>query len=352
MPKLIRFKDPADQVRESVETPPQKISIQNKGNFERMVSTGSTLLDLAISGGRVRGGGIPGGIILEIFGPSGAGKTSILCEVCAFAKHRGAEVKFLDPEARLDREYFRIYGVELDKKNYEMPNTVNEVFTFIQGWEPAEPPPGIMNIVATDSLAALTSELELSEKGDKMGMRIAKDFNAGLRKTCALIRKNNWLIANTNQIRHGDAGETTPGGMGIPFYSSLRIRVGPPPPGGGDKYLKKTSTFKEKQHEKIVGIHSRCRVVKSTVDDPFREADIYILFGYGIDDIRANLQFNKTICGETTYDAMGKAYKGINDAIKYVEENKLAKQLREKTIDLWEALNESFKEKRREKDRE
>ena len=61
MPKLIRFKDPADQVRESVETPPQKISIQNKGNFERMVSTGSTLLDLAISGGRVRGGGIPGG---------------------------------------------------------------------------------------------------------------------------------------------------------------------------------------------------------------------------------------------------------------------------------------------------
>ena len=32
-----------------------------------IVSTGSTQLDLAIYGGRVRGGGIPGGIIIEIF---------------------------------------------------------------------------------------------------------------------------------------------------------------------------------------------------------------------------------------------------------------------------------------------
>ena len=32
------------------------------GNTETLVSTGSTLLDLAISGGRKRGGGIPGGV--------------------------------------------------------------------------------------------------------------------------------------------------------------------------------------------------------------------------------------------------------------------------------------------------
>ena len=42
------------------------------GSLETVVSTGSTLLDLAISGGRIRGGGIPTGILMEIFGPSGA----------------------------------------------------------------------------------------------------------------------------------------------------------------------------------------------------------------------------------------------------------------------------------------
>jgi len=34
-----------------------------------VISTGSTLLDLSISGSRIRGGGLPGGIIVEIFGP-------------------------------------------------------------------------------------------------------------------------------------------------------------------------------------------------------------------------------------------------------------------------------------------
>lgn len=353
MPKLIRRppggKSPADQVREAARSPSSPLIVQNKGNFERVVSTGSTLLDLAISGGRVRGGGVPGGIIMEIFGPSGTGKTSILSEICADSQLRGAEVKFLDPEARLDREYSRIYGVELDKTNYDMPDTVKEVFDFILKWTPNEAPPGIMNVVATDSLAALTSELEMSEDGDKMGMRIAKDFNAGLRKTCALIRKNNWLIANTNQIRYGKkSGETTPGGMGIPFFSSLRIRVGIPTQ---NKFIKKTTKFKGKDHEKTIGIHSKCTIVKSTVDDPYREADIYIIFGYGIDDIRANLQFCKTTMGETTYNAIDKNYQSLAHAVSHVSNAGFARELKERTIDLWEELNEQFKEKRVPKER-
>mgnify|MGYP006961769342 CR=1 FL=1 len=38
----------------------------NDGDISRIISTGSTLLDLAITGGRVRGGGVPGGILVEI----------------------------------------------------------------------------------------------------------------------------------------------------------------------------------------------------------------------------------------------------------------------------------------------
>ena len=37
-------------------------------DMTKTVSTGSTLLDLTISGRRRREGGIPGGIIVEIFG--------------------------------------------------------------------------------------------------------------------------------------------------------------------------------------------------------------------------------------------------------------------------------------------
>ena len=51
------------------------------GNFETVISTGSTLLDLAISGKRVHGGGLPSGILVEVFGPSGSGKTVLLSEI-------------------------------------------------------------------------------------------------------------------------------------------------------------------------------------------------------------------------------------------------------------------------------
>lgn len=345
MSKLITRKPSAAN---QLEEPPPKLILQNRGDFNVVISTGSTLLDLAISGGRIRGGGIPGGIILEIFGPSGSGKTSILSEICADAQLRGGEVKFLDPEARLDREYTRIYGVDLDKTNYERPETVKEVFDFIFNWKPKESPAGTTNVVATDSLAALSSELELSEAGDKYGMRIAKDFNQGLRKTCVLIRRNNWIIANTNQIRSGTSGEVTPGGKGIPFFSSLRIRIGPPPQ---NMYVKKEVTMHGKKHEKTIGIKSVCIVKKSTVDDPYRQADIYIVFGYGIDDIRANLQFCKQVGGETTYDAITKSFQPMQGAIRHIEKEGLVKDLKEKTIDLWEELHDKFRERRSPKER-
>jgi len=39
-----------------------------EGDTENVLSTGSTLLDLAISGGCVRGGGIPAGIMVVAYG--------------------------------------------------------------------------------------------------------------------------------------------------------------------------------------------------------------------------------------------------------------------------------------------
>ena len=58
----------SQQVKRHSKAPVEK-KPELEGDTTIMVSTGSTLLDLAISGGRVRGGGIPGGIMVEIFGP-------------------------------------------------------------------------------------------------------------------------------------------------------------------------------------------------------------------------------------------------------------------------------------------
>src|SRR5574343_580630 len=171
----------------------------NKGNFEFMISTGSTLLDLAISGGAVRGGGVPGGIMLELFGPSGSGKTSLMTEMCSSAQVRGGNVKILDPEGRLNKEYCEKFGLKIDPDDYERPDTVKEVFDFIEEkWDGDKSK--VVNIIGCDSIAALSTDMEM-ESEDKMGGKRAKEFSAGLRKMARIIAGNNKIVVFTNQER-------------------------------------------------------------------------------------------------------------------------------------------------------
>lgn len=285
---------------------------------------------------------------MEIFGPPSVGKTAILSEICASGLARGGSVRMLDPEARMDAEYSRIYGVDLDRTDYHRPDTVKEVFDKIESWNVSDAPVGGCNIIATDSLAALSSETELSDKGDKMaGRRIAQHFSEGLRKTCRLIRHNNWLIACTNQMRTSDYGDVTPGGKGIPFYASLRVRVYP----AKDGLITKKVKFHGKDQEKILGITSICEVKKSSIDDPYRKAMIYILFNYGIDDIRGNLQWIKTITAATMYNAVDKEFQQLRAAINHIENNGLEEELRRQTIKTWEELDAKFRDNRKPKGR-
>jgi RecA/RadA recombinase len=354
---IIRRTTAAEEVQQAVASSNDNdlSFITRKINVDSVVSTGSTLLDLAISGKRRRGGGVPGGILMEVYGRSQSGKTAVLAEILASVQSKGGTISLEDPEARLDEEYSRIYGLEFDKRFYSRPDTVEQIFSSALSWKPKNP--DVINARGTDSLAALSTELELGPKGDKMGMRRGKEFSTGFRKTCRMITNNNWLWVCTNQVRQGDYGETTPGGMAVAFYSSVRIRL------RQKEEIKKEITLgslsdtdgKEKKSgvkvSKIIGIESEAYVAKS-IDDPYRTAPLYIIFGYGIDDIRANLQYIKDMTNSTTYTCPdSKTYVAMEQAIRWVEKQDLADQLRENTIDLWESIEAKFNQNRKIKER-
>lgn len=308
-----------------------------------LISTGSTLLDLAISGGRVRGGGIPGGIMVEIFGPSASGKTGLITEIAGAAQDKGGDVFFVDPEARIDKEYSRIYGFEMTKENYARPDTVTETFKLIEEWEPKNT--SVINVFAADSIAALSTEMEMGE-GDKRGQRKAKELSEGCRKTARLIAHNNKLILFTNQERDGEYGKTTPGGHAIPYHCSLRMRVNRK---GRIEKKKKISSGKEVT--KTIGIESEVLIKKSTVDDEYRVAPLYIIFGVGIDDVRANLQYVKDMTKNTRYWCVDRETARMDDAIRHIENNDLEPELRERVIDIWEEVEDKFHMERKEKKR-
>jgi protein RecA len=322
------------------------------GNAELVISTGSTLLDLAISGGRIRGGGIPGGIIVELFGPSSIGKTAMLCEVAGNVRRRNGQTKFMDPEARLSAEFAKIFGLELEEDEVEQPDTPVEVFKPIRQWNPE--PGGVIHGVFIDSTAALASDLEMEDKKDEYSRR-AKLFSQECRKTCRIITKKNFLVMCSNQLRQNvDSGGfgaekyTSPGGEAFKFYASLRLKATKTNP----YKIKKETSFKGKKVERIIGVSSEIEVFKSSVWEPYHKAPIHILFDYGIDDIRANLQYVKSTLGATTYQVDGTSVgQGMDEAIRNVENDRLEKDLQTEVIDLWEEVQEKLQVKRKTKRR-
>ncbi len=338
----------SEQVKKTAKTPvTKKKKNEQDGNFSKMVSTGSTLLDLAISGGRVRGGGIPSGILVEIFGPSSSGKTALLCEIAGFVQRLKGDTMFHDPEARLDQQFATTFDAQIDPEKFFIPDTVTDLFTHIRDWEPEGK--SEVNAILADSLAALSTSLEMEEaEGDKMGMRRAKEFSQELRRTCRLLKQKNYLMVCSNQIRE-EAGATgfrkhkSPGGMAIGFYSSLRLKTDAPT---------KLYTPEKKKEKRAFGIRTNIEVFKSSVWKPFRTAPVYVIFDYGIDDVRANLQYVKEKTASTVYSVNDtKLDKSMNQAIKIVEQEGLEDELREQVIDLWEEIEKSLEIRRKPKKR-
>ncbi len=319
------------------------------GNMEMMISAGSTLLDLAISGGRKRGGGFPAGILVEIFGPSGSGKTVLLSEIAGAVQRQGGEVMFCDPEGRLNKHFAELFDLNIAKMDYTRPDTVPQVFTGVRKWEPESDDK--INGIFADSLAALSTDLEMeNEDGDKMGMRRAKEFSEEMRKTCRILAEKNFLMVCSNQIRQ--SGEKfgpkykSPGGEAIGFYSSLRLRTSSP------TKIKKTILHKGKEYTTIIGVTIEIEVFKNSVWKPYHTAPLTILFDYGIDDIRENLKYIKFVNKHPVYYVEDiKLDKGLDKSILIIERGSLEDKLKGQVIDTWEEIESKFDTKRKPKRR-
>lgn len=329
----------SEQIHEHID----KKSVSKKVDTSKMISTGSTLLDLAISGGVKQGGGIPGGILAEIFGPPSCGKTLILCEIARHVQQQNGAVKFFDPEARLNQAFATMLGLDVNKIEYERPDTVTKVFVPIRKWDVDT---HVINGIFADSLAALSTEIEM-ESEDKMGMRRAKEFSEQLRRTCRILANKNYLMVCSNQVRQNlDAGPygqkwSTPGGQAFPFYSSLRLQC------RILEKVKRKRTIANKEQVRIIGVTTEVQVVKNSVWESYRSVPVTILFSYGIDDLRENLQYVKQNTGRNVYTINNeKLSNSLDEAINEVESDRREKELAKEVIDLWEEIEKKFTIKR------
>ena len=276
-----------------------------------VIPTGSIALDLALGVG-----GLPRGRIVEIYGPEASGKTTLALSVIAEAQKKGGQCAFVDAEHALDPARAEIIGVNLDDLLMSQPDTGEQALEITETLIRS----GALDVIVVDSVAALVPRAELEgEMGDAvMGLQ-ARLMSQALRKLTGAISKSKTVLIFTNQLRQkigvmfGNP-ETTPGGLALKFYSSVRLDI------------RRIEVLKD--GDNVIGTRVRVRIVKNKVAPPLKVAEFDIMNDEGISkagnllDVAVELGII-TKSGSFYNDENGKVLAQGREGTKgYIRENK------------------------------
>jgi recombination protein RecA len=239
----------------------------------------------------------------------------------------GGVCAFIDAEHALDPDYAKRIGVNTDELLISQPDSAEQGLQIVESLVRS----GEVDIIVVDSVAALVPKAEVAgEMGElQIGLQ-ARLMSQALRKLSGIVSKTKTIIIFINQTRmkigimFGNP-ETTPGGLALKFYSSVRIE------------LRKIAQIKV--GENIVGNRVKAKIVKNKVAAPFKTAEFDIYYNEGISRASEaiNLGTKEGIIkksGSTLQYGEIKLGVGMEKAKEFLKENpKILKDLQKEIIE-------------------
>jgi len=239
-------------------------------NIKRL-SSGSLLIDSILGYDEDGVGGFPIGRISEIYGPAGAGKSTLTLNVIKEAQKRDMNCLLIDSEQAFSLEYAEGLGVDTDLLAIQQESISERAFETVE----AAIQSGIFKLIVVDSVANLVPLEEVNgDIEDRQVGAAARVLNKGLRKITSIANEKEVTVIFINQIRDKIGGmgygpqTDTVGGHALKFYTSVRLEV------------KRKGSIKKGEEE--IGNIVTVKAAKNKTFPPFKKVDTEIYFGKGI----------------------------------------------------------------------
>lgn len=238
------------------------------------VPSGSLVLDEAL------GGGYGLGRLVELFGYEASGKSTLAIHACKSIQDTGRSAGYIDTEQAMDPDYMIALGVDLSPEKFVLSQADSAEMALTIMRRMLDCPD--IGIIVLDSIAALVPKARIDgDVGDAVIALVARLMSAELPLIAQKAKKNKTLVMFINQYRSNigfmGSANTTPGGNAMKFYASQRVEV--------------CRVGNKKEGDDVTAIRSKVTVKKNKIAPPFKQAEISIAFGKGIDTMQEILDF-------------------------------------------------------------
>jgi recombination protein RecA len=184
------------------------------------IPTGFTALDDTIGAG-----GLPRGHMVEIFGPAGCGKTTLLLQIAAHVQREALTAAWIDVDHTFDLTWAALRGVDTERMPLAQPQSAEEALEIARTLAAS----GAVDLLVVDSAAALVPKLEMSLGiGSAPGLH-SRVMASGLRGLAQALTRSGTCVVFLNQMRNRveTGGETSAGGPPLKLHASVRIMLAP-----------------------------------------------------------------------------------------------------------------------------